>query len=116
MFIPNNKGRLFKRAGYNKFGEETFSTAVEIPCSVVKLQGTLVKSPIRTDSSASRGNADEIISSAVILFPTYVTRPVIGDKFEIAEMTLRVLSVEPRYSTIGTLDHIECAFEALPQK
>ena len=111
MFIPNNFGILIKKIADNKYGEPIFSSGTNVPCGVVEIKADLKKTAIRTDSSASRGNADEIVSIAMILFPAYVNIAV-GDKFFIANVDLRVMMVEPRYSISGRLDHHQCQFEA----
>lgn len=111
MFVPNNSGYLSYRSGSNKFGEPTYDAPVKVPCAVIQIKDDIKKTAIRTDSSASRANADELVAVANILFPTSV-RIANGDKFQIAGFDLRVIMVEPRFSTAGVLDHNECAFEA----
>jgi len=111
MFTPNNRGNLSTRIGSNKFGESQFSAVVSTPCAVVRLKADIKKTAIRTDASGSRGAADETVSIAIILFPSYVTIGL-GDRFIIGGDTLRVMMVQPRYAISGKLDHYECDFEA----
>ena len=111
MLLPNNKGMLSKRAGYNKAGEASFGPGLTVRCAVVKLIHEIKKTPIRTDASASRGRADEPVSVSTILFLP-ATRIEIGDRFAIAGLDLRCSGAEPRFDAGGKLDHIECTFEA----
>ncbi len=65
---------------------------------------------VRSDSSASRGNAQELVmTNAKILFPAHV-RIAIGDRFEIQSYDLGLVGREPRISVAGELDHLECLF------
>ena len=111
MLLPNNKGQLSKRVGYTGQGEARFGAPVMVPCAVVKLIHEIKKTPIRTDASASRGRADEGVSSSVILFPA-TSGVTVGDRFAIAGLDLRCSGSQPRYDALGTLDHYECTFEA----
>jgi hypothetical protein len=113
MYFSNNSGALSKRVSTDVYGEPRYSTPIIVGCAVVHLNGTIKKSPVRADSSASRANADEVIEAAKILFPP-LTDIALGDRFIIATIDLRVISVEPRYSTSRGLDHIQCGFEAWP--
>ncbi|MBO6507505.1 MAG: hypothetical protein JJ979_03300 [Roseibium sp.] len=111
MFVPNNKGELSSQEGHNVYGEPAFDPPVTVQCGVVRLNHTSQKTSVRTDSSASRGAAEESVASSKILFPADLS-PVIGDKFEISGISLRIFKIEPRYSITGVLDHWECELEA----
>lgn len=111
MFIPNNFGLLSHKSGSNKFGEPIYAAPARTPCAVIEIKDDIKKTAIRTDASASRANADELVAVATMLFPPK-TPIVNGDKFQIAGFDLRVIMVEPRYTTAGVLDHLECSFEA----
>lgn len=107
MFRPNKFGLLQRRTGYNGFGEPLFSPQVRVRCAVVSLNLNTAKTSVRTDSSATRGNAEEDTSTAKILFPIDVR---IGKemKFEIAGQQFRVMDVQPRFAVNGRHDHDEC--------
>lgn len=104
MFSPNTTGILKRRLGYNKFGEPLWSAPETVPCAVVHLQVKTQKTSVRTDSSATRGNAEEVASTARILFPigVFVEK---DHKFTIRGNELRVVSVEPRFAVSGRHDH-----------
>lgn len=106
MFLPNTYGMLSRKNGTNIFAEQIFGSPVKTPCAVVHLQETQVKSPIRADSSASRGNAEELTEMAKILFPRNIVLHV-GDKFTILGFSLEVAKIEPRNDVLGKLDHYE---------
>ncbi|SER25963.1 hypothetical protein SAMN05216548_1148 [Faunimonas pinastri] len=109
MFIPNNTGRLSRKIGMTIKAEARFSIPETVDCGVVSLANTDQKTSVRSDSSASRGSAQETVSDAKILFPATVTI-IAGDRFEIAGFTLKVITVQPRYSVLGILDHYEVDF------
>jgi len=111
MFIPNNSGMLSRKSGDNKYGEPIFTAPVKVSCAVINIKDDIKKTAVRTDSSASRANADELVAMATILFPIVV--PILnGDKFTIQGFDLRAIAVQPRYTTAGAADHFECTFEA----
>lgn len=82
-----------------------------IQCAVVKIESKQVKTSVRTDSSASRGFAQEAAVSARLLFPkgAAVTE---GDLIEIRNYKLKVTGEFPRYSVNGALDHRQVDAEA----
>jgi hypothetical protein len=113
MFIPNAKGMLTRRLGRNVYGEATFYPAIPVPCAIVDNLDQVAKTPVRADSSASRGAAEETTATVKILFPANV---VIGkdDTFTIAGLSLRVIAVQQRFSVHGVLDHREVDFDIAP--
>jgi hypothetical protein len=112
IFKPNTKCVLYENLGFNTFGEPKFSSPKEIGISIVRLITADMKTSVRTDSSATRGNAEEETSpKAKFLFSRKI-RPNKGDKVEIHGITLRIISVEPRIDVLGTLDHYESDLEA----
>lgn len=113
MFIPNNQGTLRRKRGTNINAETIYHDPIRgVPCAVVHMKASAEKTNVRADSSASRGNADEPLSFAKILFPTAV-KPKVGDHFEIAEFQLEVAKIEPRWSVAGLVDHYECDLDRL---
>lgn len=111
MFIPNTSGMLSQKQGDNKFGEPVFLTPISVSCSIIDIRDDIKKTAIRTDSSASRANADELVAQASILFAPGA--PVAnGDKFVIAGFDLRIIMVQPVNSVFGVVDHQVCSLEA----
>lgn len=111
MFRPNTTCIITETQGYSVHGEPAFGIAQTVPCGIVRLDLTSQKTSVRTDSSASRGNAEEEVSRSVLLFPATVT-PKLGSKVEIMGITLRIMAVQPRLTVRGGLDHYQCTLEA----
>lgn len=90
--------------GYDRYGKEQLGNSYTAKCAVVKLTQVSEPTSVRTDSSASRGAAREIIADARLLFPK-TTAVGIDDKVEIMGVSLKVLSVFPRTTIGGQHDH-----------
>jgi hypothetical protein len=107
MFRPNQSCTIKVSSGKTDvYGQPLPATSYPERCAVVKLDIKSVKSSIRADSSASRGNAREVESDAVILLSKN-TRANIDDIILVAGNTLRIMSKFPRFSVSGVLDHHE---------
>jgi len=94
----------------DEFGQPSFSTARPVQCAVVKFQLGREKTSVRADSSGSRGNAEEIVADARLLFPPD-TQITIGDLVNLFATDLRVLNLMPRLSVAGQLDHYQVDLE-----
>lgn len=112
MFIPNTFGLLARRTTRNIHSEWSYGVAKRVPCAIVHLTKGAEKTTVRADSSASRGNAEESVAAAKILFPTSVNIQV-NDRFEIKGVYLRVVKIEPRNDVLGRHDHNEIDLEIL---
>lgn len=110
MFIPNKVALYSEKTGENEFAEPTFSDPRKVACAVVHFGAAAQKTSVRTDSSASRGNAEEVVVAAKILLASTVD-PTPAHRLEIAGRKLRALSIEPRWAVTGDLDHYECDYE-----
>lgn len=108
MFIPNNTCRHWKpSATIDIRGERTYILARSVtPCAVVSLDLLIDKTSVRADSSGSRGRAEEEQGDALLLFPAYVSIDE-NDIVEVDGAVLEVISVFPRRSVLGVLDHFE---------
>lgn len=108
MYIQKNKCRVFAKKGNDAYGQSSFEPkARNEGCSIVKILARDVKTSVRADSSASRGNAHELLYDAVILFGR--RSPIkIGDVVEVNGFRLEVMTLMPRYDIDGDLDHIQC--------
>ncbi len=107
MFRPNQTCRIQLASGKTDlYGQPTPGRTITERCAVVKLLLTNEKSSVRADSSASRGNANEMQAvSVVLLAPT--TRAAIDDILEIAGHKLRIMGYFPRFDVTGRLDHVQ---------
>jgi hypothetical protein len=107
MFRPNQTCTLNISSGKTDiYGQPLPLRRVRERCAVVKLEITNQQTTVRTDSSASRGNAMETVANAVLLF-TKNTAANIDDVIEFAGAKLKIVSKHPRYSVTGDLDHYE---------
>jgi hypothetical protein len=107
MFRPNKTCYVTVASGRTDvYGQPLAATKVREQCAVVRLLTTNMKSAVRADSSASRGNAKELVSDSLILLAA-TTVAGIDDLIEVSGAKLRILSKHPRYSVGGTLDHYE---------
>lgn len=76
-------------------------------CSVVRLTSLGKKTSIRTDRSASQGNAYESTAAARLLF-TSTTALKIGDLVDIGGLNLIVESIQQRrHNLTGLIDHLQ---------
>jgi hypothetical protein len=113
MFIPNTTGLLARRIGTNIYGESTYRKPITVQCAIVTDFAPISKTPVRSDSSASRGAAEEATAVAKVLFPARVAIAP-EDRFEIAGLSLRVIAIQKRFSVLGALDHLEVDFDIAP--
>ena len=110
-FIANTTCKIARRAGNDAYGQPVFGAWERAVCGIVKFDIASEKTSVRTDSSASRGNAREIQASVRLLFPTF-HKVAIGDKIEMLDVRLRVVAAFPRLDVAGKLDHyqVDCEF------
>lgn len=107
MMIPNNTAFVRQSNGFDKYGEPTFTARRAVPCAICQLSMATERTSVRTDSSATRGNAEEQTATAKILFPP--GKVAKGWKVEVAGYELRVIDLQPRYAVAGGRhDHDEC--------
>lgn len=104
MFIPNTTCTLRRLTGTDVFGKPVYDSPKTVPCGIVRLEEASKRTSIRTDSSASRGNAMEETTISRILFPANV-RVKQGDSIIFGDFSLLVMSVWPRVSIAGKIDH-----------
>ncbi|AGC36051.1 hypothetical protein B7L88_gp007 [Rhizobium phage RHEph10] len=109
MFTPNFLGTFQQVTGRNLDGEETYSDPLPLQLSVVRLAARSEKTSVRSDSSASRGQADQLTADAVILTKNEALR--VDDLVQVMDFKLRVVGHHPRLSVFGILDHYEIALE-----
>ena len=108
MLLPNQNCILVSRQGNDIYGQPVPGRRSRERCSVVKLEVASEKTSVRTDSSASRGNAHEFQSDAVLLLPAK-TIAKINDILIVRGHSLKITMMHPRYNVLGELDHQEVA-------
>lgn len=111
MFIPNRYCFLRRKAeNADIYGQYLYDEPVRIKFALVRLDTKSEDSTVRADSSATRGNIKEFVSSGRILVKENVN-PNWGDLVIINDKTYRIKEVEPRYHVLGHLDHYELDIE-----
>lgn len=107
MFRPNLQCKIQLASGKNDVrGQPIPGKLVNERCAIVKLIITNEKSSVRADSSASRGNAQEMEARSVILLPSS-TQAQIDDIIIVSGYQLRINGMQPRFDVSGRLDHYE---------
>lgn len=110
MFIPNTFAMVYTRRSYNLYGEPDFNRPIKVPCGIVKLDVVADKTSVRTDSSASRGNADELTTQTRMLFsPGYGIG--IGDKVDFEGILMVITEAFARRDMSGQVDHLDCVLQ-----
>ena len=88
------------------YGQPIYGPAKPSKCAVLKLLKSRQPTTVRTDSSGTRGHADEVIADAHLLM--LATEPLDLDDFiEVSGFTIRVSAIRHRYDTGNTFDHKE---------
>lgn len=114
MLRPNQKCIIVKRNGNDIYGKPKPGLRLPERCAVVKDILVDVKSSIRTDSSASRGNAHEFQHEGIILL-TAGTQALQHDIIELRGRQMEIMSMHRRYDVTGRLDHHECTTQIWTQ-
>lgn len=105
MYIPKNKCSV-SSTRYDSKGQEQIIDTWPEKCAIVSIVVSDEKTPVRTDTSASRGNAKELISDAIILLGPR-SKVAIGYVIKVEGYKLRVVGIQPRFDISGRLDHHE---------
>lgn len=92
------------RNGSDIYGQPKYDAPVNAYCSVIKFKVSRQHSTVRADSSGSRGHADEVVADVKLLMNV---EPSLDDRLVVRAQRLRVLSVMPRFTVMGKLDHFE---------
>lgn len=88
------------------YGKATLGAAKPALCSIVRFEIGADKTSVRTDSSASRGNAEEATAAVRLLFPPLY--PVTtGTVVEMLGARVEIISVHPRHTVTGEVDHYQ---------
>lgn len=106
MLYARTPCRIRKFLETDLYGQPSYGASSEAMCAVVKLDVSAMKTSVRTDSSASRGNAEERVSVGRLLFPA-TQQIAIGDLVNLMGYTVEIMSVQPRLTVFGALDHFE---------
>jgi len=92
---------------YDKYGQPSVLEKIETRGSIVRLAPERMRTAIRTDASASGGNAHEQTDDGVILI-NHDANPEIGDRITILGHKLKVNKIYYRYTIFGAKHHWQC--------
>lgn len=108
MFIPNTTADVYRRivGDLDLFGRESFAPKETLPCGVVTYDVKVLKSSVRADTSASRGQAEQEEGIARFLFLPQSNLKQ-GDVIKKDGMSFEVIEVHIRRNVLGKIDHHE---------
>ncbi|MGZ8220331.1 MAG: hypothetical protein ACXWT0_01655 [Methylobacter sp.] len=95
-----------RMTGHDAYGQPVVSSTFSSRCSIVKLAVDRLKTSVRTDTSASGGNAHEIIADARLLAALNPAVEV-GDRVIVAGVALRVDTRFVRRDVHGNTHHFQ---------
>ena len=106
MFRANLKCEVSLMTGSDGYGKRTYGDWTTARFAIVKLERSSRKTSVRTDSSGSRGYAQDIEADARFLFHSEtVLTP--GDRVRFGSVMFTVVSVFPRHRVTGEFDHYQ---------
>jgi hypothetical protein len=108
MFRPNQPIVLEISAGTDVYGQPKAPTLVQERCAVVSLTARSEKTSVRADSSATRGNANELEADGVILLSPK-TAAVIDAVATVAGQRVRIAALTRQFDLAGRPDHLEAS-------
>lgn len=106
MFRPNQDCIIYTSVVNDVYGRPALANAVHERCTVTTTVISVVKSAIRADTSATRGNAREMDVDATVLL-TKRTKAKLGDIIEVDGVKMRITSMIRRDNLQGVTDHYE---------
>ncbi|MGZ8497412.1 MAG: hypothetical protein ACXWXL_03315 [Candidatus Binatia bacterium] len=107
MFKGNIPLKIEKLGSHDRYGQASVSAVSNSRCSIVKLSTDRSRTSVRTDTSASGGNAHEIAADARLLV-NFNADIAIGDRLTVAGVTLKLDSKLLRNDVHGKSNHWQC--------
>lgn len=107
MFKGNQQCRVYDPPRSNAYGQKVPSTTSRsTKCSIVKLMRMVEKSSVRTDTSGTKGGADEVIADCKVLMSPLESIDL-DSLVEVYGVRFRVTAINPQFDTKGRIHHIE---------
>lgn len=98
---------IYKYEGSTGFGAPKYAeTPIKTVCSIVDTDYDDNKTTVRTDSSATKGNAREATYDTRLLIPKHIKVDLM-DKVIADGQDMKIVRISPRRNVFGRLDHIE---------
>lgn len=107
MFLPNLKCLIAKKVARNVHSEDVLGTPVQEGCAVLGMKSAAVLTNSKAELSGSQERAEDLNITARLMLTTN-TVAALGDQITVARTVIRVVSLEPQFSTAGVLDHFVC--------
>jgi hypothetical protein len=110
MFRGNKTCQIATSAERNLYGEETPGVPVTERCAVVELVQKAATTNQRAQMAGSMAHAEDLgVTAKIKLEPG--TTAVLGAQLTVDGVALRIVSITPKNTTFGRLDHydVECA-------
>lgn len=104
MFRPNMTCMIAPNNARNLHGEDVPGTPFPEGCALVSLKAEAKATNSRAQLAGSMEHAEDLGLTASIML-TAATRAKLSDQITIAGQVLRIVSIEPQFSTMGVLDH-----------
>jgi flagellar basal body L-ring protein FlgH len=103
-FVGNLPCLIEKLSGFDEFGQPLASKKIKSRCSIVKLVVQDMRTSVRTDTSATGGNAHEYAGDSRLLFD--LSAPIeVGDIITVSGITLQADAKFYRNSVNGKGHH-----------
>jgi hypothetical protein len=106
MLRPTLSMSILRKVGNDLRGQPRLCPIGSELFAPVKLEFSSTHSTVRTDSSGSRGAADEAMGNVIILCVP-ATKVRLDDQLVIDGHQLRVTKTHKRYTPTGVLDHVQ---------
>ena len=104
MFQPNMTCLIAPNSARNLYGEDVPGTPVTERCAVASLKAEAKATNSRAQLSGSESHAEDTnVTASIMLTPA--TTAALGSQLTVAGQVLRIVSLEPQFSTMGVLDH-----------
>lgn len=97
---------ITNRIGDDLYGAPVFGMGRNAKCAVLKLSKLRQSTTVRTDSSGTRGHADEEIDDAHLLLLAG-EKININDSIHVGGFKILVSSIRVRYNIYEKIDHLE---------
>jgi len=107
VFRPNQKCLIAKTTERDVHGDAVVGTPVEEGCAVLGLTSAAEFTNSNTQLAASQTRAQDLMITGRLML-TSKTIAALGDQITVARTVLKVVSLEPQFSTTGALDHFVC--------
>lgn len=105
MYFPKNRCTISSTTT-DVTGKEQVTGTWPEKCAIVAIQISDEKTQVRTDTSATKGNAKELVCDAIILLGKN-SKAKMNYVIEVEGYKMIIVGMQPRFNIDGRLDHYE---------